>query len=529
MPNHRLSEDEAKRRLNAAGFEALEPYPGSGANWLARCRKCGNESARTLRSAEHHGCKWCVKNIVPVEEAEALLAANGLTPLEPFPGVSYPWHVQCKTCGKESTTRYRRLREQRGCVYCVARRKLDPADAIAQARSIGLEPLEPFPGTRNKWRLICMTCESIWVKGWGQVREGYGCAACSGAYVSPEQADEDFLTAGFTPQSPYISARNLRLVTCNECGHQLRVSREQALGGRQCPYCSGRRAHPDEAVKELQEAGFTPREPFHSIDAIWVAECNTCHKTVGTRLRSIRRGAGCIYCAQRKVDAEDAIAIMREAGLEPLEPYPGGRAPWLSQCNQCGKTVSPTLTRIKSGGARGCAYCSNRRLDAEDAVAIARAVGLEPLEPYRSTHTPWLCKCLNCGKEPSPQLTSLQRGSGCKYCAPYGLDLTKPATLYIISHNELRALKVGIAQHDSTRLNIHTRYGWAIEWTHQLPTGMDATRHEQALLKWLREELEVDPFLTEEDMPQGGWTETASTDEVTVKDLIKKAKAIVKE
>lgn len=59
-----------------------------------------------------------------------------------------------------------------------------------------------------------------------------------------------------------------------------------------------------------------------------------------------------------------------------------------------------------------------RRLDPEAAATVMRAAGVEPIEPYRNSQSPWRCRCLSCGREVTPRYTDVRgRHAGCKWCA----------------------------------------------------------------------------------------------------------------
>jgi len=118
-----------------------------------------------------------------------------------------------------------------------------------------------------------------------------------------------------------------------------------------------------------------------------------------------------------------------------------------------------------------------------------------------------------------PHFASIQGGSGCKFFAPYGLDLRKPATLYLIQHPELRAAKIGIAESTSDRIDLHIRYGWRVVKVWQFKTGGLAGKAESAVLGYFRDELKLPPFLRPADMPQGGYTETVSLSAISMKEL----------
>ena len=524
MPNRRVPDDVAQQRLDDAGFTAMEPYPGSNKAWRIRCAKCGNESRKTLYQAEHHACKWCTHGLVSEQAANELAKQNRLKPLEPYLNASHASRMLCLDCGRESRTRLYRLRESRGCIYCKSKRKVDPEIAAEAARAIGLEPLEEYGGSRKPWRVLCVQCETEWDKTWNAIRDGHGCARCSQRFVLPDDADEDFVSRGFIPRDEYVNARTHRTCNCRACGFEVLITREQVLSGRQCPFCSGNATHPVTAREVMKGAGLEPLEEFDSVDRPWLARCVKCSKTVAPAFRTVRNGGGCIYCAKRRVDDEDANLVMARAGLEPLEPYPGANAPWSCKCSKCQRVVSPTMTRVRSGEARGCAYCSNRRVHPDDAVAIMEAAGFTPLDAYPGVHRGWRARCKNCDRESAPNFSRVQAGSACRWCRPYGIDLTQPATLYVIAHSELGAYKVGIAQETSPRIAVHQRYGWDVLGTWAFPTGLLARSVEQSVLDHFRSVLDLPPYLSSEVMPQGGWTETISSEAMSERGLLELVK-----
>jgi hypothetical protein len=121
-----------------------------------------------------------------------------------------------------------------------------------------------------------------------------------------------------------------------------------------------------------------------------------------------------------RINPELAAAAMRAAGVKPLVPYPGAREKWLCRCLTCGSEVTPQYANVKAGhgGCWPCAQAERRRVPEADAVAAMNAVGLLPLEPYPGSHSPWLCKCITCGRTSKPWYkTVVGRGASCTPCA----------------------------------------------------------------------------------------------------------------
>jgi hypothetical protein len=102
---------------------------------------------------------------------------------------------------------------------------------------------------------------------------------------------------------------------------------------------------------------------------------------------------------KRLTDLE-TVPVMRAAGLEPLEPYPGSMTKWRCRCLRCGNEVEPKWYAIQQGG-RGCRTCADAalRLSEHEAVSAMNDAGFEPLEPYVNNYTPWRSRCLACNRD----------------------------------------------------------------------------------------------------------------------------------
>jgi hypothetical protein len=141
-----------------------------------------------------------------------------------------------------------------------------------------------------------------------------------------------------------------------------------------------------------------------------------------------------------------------------------------------------------------------------------RAGGFEPLTPYSGrSKEPWLSRCHDCNRTSTPSLATTRKGHRCRYCAPYGIDLHAPAIVYITRHPALAAVKIGIAGTGVAydRVADHQRRGWdPPTYVHPCDTGEQAAQIEGAVKLALRPRFGTRGFLSREQMPQGGWTET---------------------
>ena len=118
-----------------------------------------------------------------------------------------------------------------------------------------------------------------------------------------------------------------------------------------------------------------------------------------------------------RTDPEEAAAIMRAAGVEPIDDFPGVKVPWRCECMRCHHEVTPRLSTVTKGHG-ACAYCAGKRVHPGDAEAAMLCVNVKPLEPFVSSKHKWPCRCLVCDELVFPRYNSVQRGKGaCEYCA----------------------------------------------------------------------------------------------------------------
>ncbi len=184
-----------------------------------------------------------------------------------------------------------------------------------------------------------------------------------------------------------------------------------------------RRLDPDAAAAIMRKAGVDPLDAYQNSYKPWRCRCRTCGHEVTPRLDNVRSGhSACGYCAGHAVHPDAAEAVMRAAGLMPLEPYPGAGRPWPCRCDRCGQEIRPRYAAVSKGA--GCRYCAAERagqsirLDSAAAAELMRAAGLAPLQPYPGAGEPWPCRCASCGREVTPRYNDVRTGhSGCKWCA----------------------------------------------------------------------------------------------------------------
>ena len=125
----------------------------------------------------------------------------------------------------------------------------------------------------------------------------------------------------------------------------------------------------------------------------------------------------------------------------------------------------------------------------------------------------------------------MQQGPNrCKFCATGGFDFNAPAIVYLITSSKLRAHKIGVAgtAKQNVRLKKHQKYGWNIYKQREYKSGIEAFNVETKVLKWLRNKKNLLPYLSIEQMPQAGWSETVDASEVDLRTIWAKVEELSK-
>jgi hypothetical protein len=261
----------------------------------------------------------------------------------------------------------------------------------------------------------------------------------------------------------------------------------------------------------MRAVGLEPLEPYKGVMKPWRCQCRTCGKETTPLLNNIKNGQrGCAWCSGNRVDPEQAVTVMRAAHLEPLTEYPGAHDPWLSRCSRCGQLVTPGYTAVQRG--TGCRYCNDTTIKPDVAAALMRTVDLEPLEPYPGSLRPWKCRCVKCDRVVAPCYSTIKQGwGGCRWCRNSGFKAAEAARIYLITHPGYGAAKIGVTAATGVRLLRHGAQGWQVLVSEQV-SGQTALDIEEDILNWWRVELGLPAYLSPQEMPHGGHTETVEAD-----------------
>jgi hypothetical protein len=314
------------------------------------------------------------------------------------------------------------------------------------------------------------------------------------------------------------------------------IAKRENLGCSKCARSSSASKQVSEAVavSEMLKVGLKPLEPYTGHKTPWLNECLTCGKEVRISRNAVlgrsKGFKGCLPCAkisQNRATVEnnkhEVLNRFKELELKLLTEYLGTKKSVQVECIRCGfqfETTGGSLLNQKYG----CGRCAGNLLDPDEAVAFMIEHGYEPLEPYTSTKTPWKCKHLACGRVMKIPLSTTKRtGGGCKFCANYGFQYSKPAYLYLIRNDSLNAVKIGIAnpsrRSDGDRLKRFIKLDWEVIAVWNFQKGKHAEQAEKQIFKIIRKDRKIPAYLSSSQMVIGGHTETMDADSVDVLEL----------
>jgi hypothetical protein len=467
-----LSEKEAIARLKKLKLKPIDPYPGTAKPWKCECLRCGSIVKPRLNylSRSVFGCAICAGNMVDEKVAIALMKKSKLIPQVKFPGSDKPWPCICKKCNREVCPRYSSIKQgQGGCKWCAkAGARVDPSIAVQTLLAVDVQPLEPFKTSHAKWKSRCLRCEKV---------------------ISPSYHDI-----------------------------------KQGSGG--CKYCAPNFVNLDRIKEVMKKAGLEPQEQYPGSKAPWKVMHKKCGRIFSVHYANVRKSSSCRYCAGVAVIPAEAISLMKSLGMKPLTPYPGGRKPWKCKCLVCERIIFPTYSS-SAGRNSGCIYCTGHKVDAKDAKKLMIESGLTPLEPFPGASKKWKCRCDSCLRIVTPMYTSIQGGQGgCKYCAEWGIDYGARGFLYLMTNKALGSHKLGIGNSIRTRgrnrITQHEKHGWILYKSLEFETTEEAFVLEQKVLFWLRSTNGLGVYLSETEMPQGGYSETVDASEIDLSTIWKK-------
>ncbi len=524
-----IGSKKAIEQMRKAGYEPIEPYPGSGSPWKSRCMKCDSLIQPRLGGIQsgQGGCRKCgiqssaATRSYSQAQAKKIALKKNLKPLEPYVGSNKKWKCKCLKCGKTSSPNFVAIRDGKyGCLWC-AKKIVDPAAARKVMLKAKVEPLVAYPGSAIGWLCKCMKCNREVSPTYGAIKNGQGgCKWCKNRnpQVDPVTATLLLTEKNIQPLEPFKNSHAKWKSRCLRCSKEISPSYhdiKQGSGG--CKYCAPNFVDEKRIMNVMKNAGFEPQENYVNSKEPWKVKHIKCGRVFKVEYANVRKTGSCRYCAGVDVIPSEAIEVMKNFGLLPLVPYPGAKKPWKCKCSVCKKTIYPQYSATANRGS-GCIYCTGHKVDAKDAVAFMKLNDLIPLIPFPGGRKPWKSKCKNCKNEVAPQYSSIKGGQGaCRYCAEWGIDYAAEGFIYLMTHEKFGAHKLGIGNTKrlkGNRINQHKKHGWELVKQLDFKVTDEAFQIEQKVLTWIRDVKGLGIYLSELEMPQGGYTETVDAAEI---------------
>ena len=130
-------------------------------------------------------------------------------------------------------------------------------------------------------------------------------------------------------------------------------------------------------------------------------------------------------------------------------------------------------------------------------------------------------RCLKCKEEADKSIVKICNDSKagiCRNCGQGGYKNTNTGVLYLISREGV--LKIGITNQEFFRLKEHVEFGWKVVRVWRDKDGRVPEKLERDVLHHWRKVLNAPRALTKTDMPQHGYTETATMRKVGLQKTI---------
>ena len=412
-------------------------------------------------------------------------------------------------------------------------RKLDSAKATQRMLDARIKPLVPYINSKTNWKSRCLKCKKLISPRLSDVTQGKGCGHCAGSIPDLIKIMRIMKAASLKPLEPYKTAIKKWKCECLKCGGTVYPQYswiQSGQGGcRPCGVKEGglkNRVTPLQAKERLKNAKLQlvgKYEDFSKNTELKV-KCLICKQFDSTNLDTIQkknRQPGCERCSRRTtpIPQEEAIKFYLKHALKPLYPYENNKSKLKCECLICGKTKYIIRNSLVARGTKfglGCSQCAGGRIiDLKKVYIVMKRAKLQPLEPYINSDIKWKCKCLKCGETVSPLYGSIRQGQGgCIYCTSGKINPKQPAFVYLVTHKSFDCVKVGIGS-SSVRITVHRRKGWELVKKWDFNKGENAIKVESETLNHIRKSLGLKHYLSKNEMPQGGHTETFSLDQVS--------------
>lgn len=245
----RLTETKAKEVMLSAKLKPLVPYKNSTTPWKCKCLVCSKTVKIELQRVKYsnRGCPECGRQrskthrLHSKEFAYSAMLKAGWRPFTSYFGKNNKslWESECIKCGEISKPQLANVLAGRShCGYCRGN-KVNSKKAVEIMINSLLKPLVKYPGAIPPWKSKCTICLQIVYPRFADVKNGIGCAYCSGRRVSIKDAEKIMQKAKLSPIANYPGAALPWSCICLKCKREVSPtynSIQQGNGG--CIFCA---------------------------------------------------------------------------------------------------------------------------------------------------------------------------------------------------------------------------------------------------------------------------------------------------
>ena len=438
-----------------------------------------------------------------------------------------------------------------------ANNKPNQVKILATMKKAEYKPLEPYRTALTRWKCLHVPCGNVVYPKYNTIQQGGGaCRTCyllnsgSSKRLKEVEVKQRLQKKSLTLIGNYKNVSTSFEILCGICDEVSRINLEtlskkgRGSGCEKCCRSAPRPLSEKKVIDEMLEKGLKPLEKYAGSKKPWLCECLVCHKKKRVRRDTIMGRTlnfqGCISCAKKsqnkkriKDSEETVLKRFRDKNLKLIGTYIKARQAVEVECLTCGHIFETEGLRLSSQ-KYSCGKCAGNYVDPIEAKEFMILNGYIPKVEFPGAHTSWKSKHLLCGNDATPSYTTIKSGSGgCKHCAKHGFQYSKPAYLYLITKPAINSHKIGIANpakvKKSDRLHKYQYHGWQVFKIWNFKTGKAAEQVENSVLIDLRVKRKIPIHLSKAEMSgQGGHTETMSADSITLLELEKIIKKVIK-
>jgi len=348
--------------------------------------------------------------------------------------------------------------------------------------------------------------------------------------------DKRVAAAGWRRTGPLVGNTNqpflaVHLVCGTEASVRLGLLEAPRKGDSQgCKACATKGRHLSEEVVDsrLVGTGWVRTGSITRMDEPFLARhlnCGTEQLKYLYHITEDRGFSGCKFCSPHGSQLVD-VELKRRfklMGWECLE-IPRVKEQAIQGKHRCGHQQLVSLTNVERLESQGCTSCTSKKRslsdsEIEDWLTIWKWKRLEPglthdILPYLHL----VCDTVHKTSFNDLQTAQSRGRGGCPSCATSGFDVHRPGYLYLIEFPGFHAFKIGKSQNIQQRLKFFANERETI--VHRVIGPLDGQLVSDVESKIIAQWRDARHLHVPELKGEQGWTETVSSLEVTLEEVL---------